>query len=141
MPSRPPSESCPSRSCRLLAGLDQRASFSSSAGTQQLQRVAEVDAVTLVAGNLQLFDRAHVFAQEPHAVFGSERKIGGEYYVIGTEEIEAAAQPRRGAADDGVSVEAAEVVDRPQPFRRHARSNGAITRVGAALAELVPHRA
>src|SRR5688572_21385402 len=80
---------------------------------QHLQRVAEVDAATVLRLELQAVERLDGLADEERPALRVERAVGAEQDVPGAVEIDAALDRGFGAVDRGVAVEHLEIIQRP----------------------------
>src|SRR5688572_20124626 len=80
---------------------------------EHLQRVAEVDAATVLRLELQAVERLDGLADEKRPALRVERAVGAEQDVPGAVEIDAALDRGFRAVDRGVAVEHLEIIQRP----------------------------
>src|SRR3954462_1998449 len=101
---------------------------------QQGHGVSEIELASVAVLQLELVECFHRLADEKRPALRVERTIGAEKHLIGTEEVEPAANAARPAVDRRVVVEQLEIIDRPL---FHALAQSLVVLVGSARAELI----
>src|SRR5881628_281986 len=98
-------------------------------------KLSEADKRKIYFGEFEVLDRAYPLPDEHRPALGIEGAVAREHHAVGAEEIQPAAQRRGRAAEHGVAVEHAEILDR---LLRHALEHVLVVFVGGAASELRP---